>query len=124
MNTFVTSAIQKLGLLAAGLLMPVWALANDMTTKYNLRTPASGMAEDIYGLHNFLLIVCLVIFVVVFGVMFYSMWKHRKSVGHKSANFHESVKVEIAWTVVPFIIVILMALPATKPSRSSPNKLL
>jgi cytochrome c oxidase subunit 2 len=55
-----------------------------------------------------------VIFVVVFGVMFYSIWKHRKSVGHKPATFHESVKVEIAWTIVPFVIVILMALPATK----------
>jgi cytochrome c oxidase subunit 2 len=61
-----------------------------------------------------MLIICTVIFLAVFGVMFYSVWKHRKSVGHKSANFHESVKVEIAWTVVPFIIVILMALPATK----------
>jgi len=61
-----------------------------------------------------MLIICTVIFVAVFGVMFYSIWKHRKSVGHKSANFHESVKVEIAWTIVPFIIVILMALPATK----------
>jgi len=50
----------------------------------------------------------------VFGVMFYSIWKHRKSVGHKPATFHESVTVEIVWTVVPFIIVILMALPATK----------
>jgi cytochrome c oxidase subunit 2 len=55
-----------------------------------------------------------VIFVAVFGVMFYSIWKHRKSLGHKPATFHESVKVEIAWTIVPFIIVILMALPATK----------
>jgi len=55
-----------------------------------------------------------VIFVAVFGVMFYSILKHRKSVGHKSANFHESTAVEIAWTVVPFLIVIAMALPATK----------
>ena len=61
-----------------------------------------------------MLIICTVIFLAVFGVMFYSIWKHRKSVGHKSASFHESVKVEIAWTVIPFIIVILMALPATK----------
>ena len=61
-----------------------------------------------------MLIICTVIFVAVFGVMFYSIWKHRKSVGHKSASFHESVNVEIAWTVIPFIIVILMALPATK----------
>ena len=116
MNTFVTSAIQKLGLLAAGLLMPVWALANDMTTKYNLRTPASGMAEDIYGLHNFLLIVCLVIFVAVFGVMFYSMWAHRKSRGHKPADFHESHTLEIAWTIVPFLIVVVIGVYAT-PGR-------
>ncbi len=58
--------------------------------------------------------VCLVIFVAVFGVMFYSIFKHRKSKGAVSANFHESVAVEIAWTVVPFLIVIGMALPATK----------
>jgi cytochrome c oxidase subunit 2 len=61
-----------------------------------------------------MLIICTVIFVAVFGVMFYSIWKHRKSVGHKPATFHESVNVEIAWTVIPFVIVILMALPATK----------
>ncbi len=48
-----------------------------------------------------MLIICTLIFVVVFGVMFYSIVKHRKSKGHKAANFHESVKVEIAWTVVP-----------------------
>jgi len=65
-------------------------------------------------LHWFMLIICTVIFVAVFGVMFYSIWKHRKSQGHKPASFHESARVEIAWTVVPFIIVILMALPATK----------
>jgi cytochrome c oxidase subunit 2 len=56
----------------------------------------------------------VVIFVAVFGVMFYSILKHRKSVGHKAANFHESVAVEIAWTVVPFIIVVLMGFAATK----------
>jgi cytochrome c oxidase subunit 2 len=61
-----------------------------------------------------MLIICSLIFVAVFGVMFYSIFKHRKSKGHKPANFHESTSVEIAWTVVPFIIVILMALPATK----------
>jgi cytochrome c oxidase subunit 2 len=61
-----------------------------------------------------MLILCTVIFVAVFAVMFYSVWKHRKSKGHQAANFHESVTVEIVWTVIPFIIVILMALPATK----------
>lgn len=80
----------------------------------NLHPPATKIAEEVYWLHWFMLIICAVIFVAVFGVMFYSIWKHRKSVGHKPATFHESVTVEIAWTVVPFIIVILMALPATK----------
>jgi cytochrome c oxidase subunit 2 len=61
-----------------------------------------------------MMVLCTVIFVAVFAVMFYSIWKHRKSVGHKPATFHESMTVEIIWTIVPFIIVILMALPATK----------
>ena len=65
-------------------------------------------------LHYFMLVICTVIFIGVFGVMFYSIFKHRKSHGHKAANFHESTTVEIVWTVVPFIIVIGMALPATK----------
>ena len=72
------------------------------------------IAEDQHWMHNFTMIICLVIFVGVFGVMFYSILAHRKSKGAKSANFHESTTVEIIWTVVPFIIVIMMALPATK----------
>jgi cytochrome c oxidase subunit 2 len=80
----------------------------------NLQTPVTAIAREQLWLHNMMLILCTVIFIGVFGVMFYSILKHRKSLGHKAANFHESVKVEIAWTVVPFIIVILMALPATK----------
>jgi len=60
------------------------------------------------------MIACIVIFVAVFGVMFYSILKHRKSLGHKAANFHESVTVEIIWTIVPFLIVIAMGLTATK----------
>ncbi|MCX8520452.1 MAG: cytochrome c oxidase subunit II, partial [Rhodoferax sp.] len=70
--------------------------------------------QDQAWLHWFMLIVCAVIFVAVFAVMFYSIWKHRKSVGHKAANFHESVAVEIAWTAAPFIIVVVMGLMATK----------
>jgi cytochrome c oxidase subunit 2 len=80
----------------------------------NLPPPVTKIAADQQWLHNFMLIICLVIFVAVFGVMFYSVLKHRKSLGAKAANFHESVAVEIAWTVVPFLIVIAMALPATK----------
>jgi cytochrome c oxidase subunit 2 len=80
----------------------------------NLPAPATQIASDIISLHNAIMIVCMVIFVAVFGVMFYSIFKHRRSLGHKAATFHESTAVEIAWTVVPFLIVIGMALPATK----------
>ena len=80
----------------------------------NFQTPVTAIAADIYLLHNWMIGICLVIFLAVFGVMFYSILKHRKSLGHKSASFHESTTVEIAWTVVPFVIVVLMALPATK----------
>ena len=80
----------------------------------NLHPPVTEIAEEMQWLHWFMLILCSVIFVAVFSVMFYSIWKHRKSVGHKAATFHESATVEIVWTVIPFIIVILMALPATK----------
>ena len=80
----------------------------------NLHAPATKLAADQGDLHVFMMVICMVIFVAVFGVMFYSILKHRKSLGHKPAHFHESVKVEIAWTLAPFIIVIFMAIPATK----------
>jgi cytochrome c oxidase subunit II len=103
-------------LLAAG--MPSWAVVDSQggpaVRQLNFQTPVTRIAEEIYSLHNLMLIICLVIFVAVFGVMFYSIIKHRKSVGHRPATFHESTAVEIAWTVVPFLIVIGMALPATK----------
>ena len=80
----------------------------------NLHPPVTVIAADQIWLHNFVMIVCTLIFVGVFGVMFYSIIKHRKSRGHRAAHFHESTTVEIVWTVVPFIIVILLALPATR----------
>ncbi|MBH1957712.1 MAG: cytochrome c oxidase subunit II [Burkholderiales bacterium] len=80
----------------------------------DLHPAATRIAQEQHWLHWFMMIICLLIFLAVFGVMFYSILKHRKSVGHKAANFHESTAVEIAWTIVPFVIVIGMALPATK----------
>jgi len=80
----------------------------------NLHPAVTVIAREQAWLHWFMLIICTIIFVGVFAVMFYSIWKHRKSKGHKPATFHESVVVEVVWTVIPFIIVILMALPATK----------
>ncbi len=80
----------------------------------DLHPPVTKIAEQQQWLHYVVLGICVVIFIAVFGVMFYSILKHRKSLGHKSANFHESVAVEIAWTIVPFIIVIFMGALATK----------
>jgi cytochrome c oxidase subunit 2 len=80
----------------------------------NLREPQSALARDVYDLHTMINLVCLGIFIVVFGAMFYSIWKHRKSAGHKAAHFHESTTVEVIWTIVPFFILIGMAYPATK----------
>ena len=80
----------------------------------NLAPPATRIAEEQHWLHGMMMILITLIFIGVFAVMFYSIWKHRKSNGHSPANFHESVTVEVVWTVIPFIIVILMALPATK----------
>jgi cytochrome c oxidase subunit 2 len=95
---------------AADLKLPGGPQVNQL----NLPEPATRIAAEQNWLHWALMGICLVIFIGVFGVMFYSIWKHRKSVGHKPANFHESTAVEIAWTVVPFLIVIGMALMATK----------
>ncbi len=111
--------------LASGLLFlgawvasAAWAV-NDLpggpgVRQLNIQIPATKIAEEQVWLHWFMMIICTVIFIAVFGVMFYSILKHRKSLGYKAANFHDSVKVEIAWTIIPFIIVIFMALPATK----------
>ena len=99
--------------LAAGILYATWA-ASGFASTYNLQEPNSALARNIYDLHNIILLICVVIFVGVFGVMFYSVYAHRKSKGHKAAQFHENVKVEIAWTVIPFVILVVMMFPATK----------
>jgi cytochrome c oxidase subunit 2 len=85
-------------------------LAGDL----NLQTPQTPIAAEIYDLHMLIMGICVVIFIGVFGAMFYSILKHRKSVGHKAAHFHENTTVEIVWTIVPFLILMGMAYPATK----------
>jgi len=79
----------------------------------NLAEPASSIARGQHFIHNLLMIVCVIIFVAVFSVMFYSVFKHRKSKGAKPADFHESTAVEIAWTIVPFLIVVGLGAVAT-----------
>ena len=117
----IKSIFNKLGgtLLAASAMAGSAHAVNDLpggpaVNQLNLGAAVTSIAAEQAWLHWFMLILCTVIFVAVFAVMFYSIWKHRKSKGHKAANFHESVTVEIIWTIVPFVIVILMALPATK----------
>ena len=80
----------------------------------NMSPGVTEVGAKIYDLHMITLWICVWIGVVVFGVMFYSVFTHRKSLGAKPADFHESTAVEIAWTVVPFLILIVMAFPATK----------
>ena len=104
---------------AAALASPAAWAVNDLpggpgVNQLDLPRGVTQLTAHLQDLHHILLILCLVIFVLVFGVMFYSILKHRKSVGHKAANFHESVTVEIAWTVIPFIIVIGMGALATR----------
>jgi cytochrome c oxidase subunit 2 len=105
--------------LAASLYTTAALAVNDLpggpaVNQLDLHPPVTRIAAEQHWLHYFMLVICLVIFIAVFGVMFYSIFKHRRSKGAKPANFHESTTVEIIWTVVPFFIVILMALPATK----------
>ena len=116
-NAAATGSAALLALLAAPL---AWAnksvdmVGGPAVNQLNLHAPATKIAADIYDLHTGMLIVCTLIFIAVFGAMFYSVYAHRKSKGHKAEQFHESIAVEIAWTVIPTIIVILMAAFATK----------
>ena len=80
----------------------------------NLPEPQTEIARQIYDQHTMVLWICLVIFIGVFGVMFYSVIKHRKSAGYQAANFHHSTTVEILWTAIPFLILVGMAFPATR----------
>jgi len=80
----------------------------------NLHAPATGQAQDIFDLHTTILWICFAIFVVVFVPMFIALVRHRKSAGHKAAKFHDNLAVEIAWTIIPVLILLSMAWPATR----------
>ncbi|MBV62509.1 cytochrome c oxidase subunit II [Abyssibacter profundi] len=89
-------------------LLPGSALA----LQWNMPEGVTEISREVYGLHMLIFGICVVIGIGVFGVMFYSVFKHRKSLGAKPANFHESTTVEIVWTLIPFLILIGMAIPA------------
>ena len=80
----------------------------------NLHAPATDLAQDIFDLHALILWICLAIFIVVFVPMFVALIRHRKSAGHQAAKFHDNLAVEIVWTVIPVLILLAMAWPATK----------
>ncbi|MEZ5645708.1 MAG: cytochrome c oxidase subunit II [Burkholderiaceae bacterium] len=103
-GVWLTAAAQKVNDLPGG----------PAVNQLNFAPPATRIAEEQHWLHWFMMAICAVIFVVVFGVMFYSILKHRKSVGHKAQELPEPIWVELGWTIVPLLIVIGMALPATK----------
>ena len=81
--------------------------------EWNLQPAASPIAADIHGLHEYVMILVTVIFIGVFGFMFWACYAHRKSKGHKAEQFHENTTVEIIWTVIPALILIVIAWPAT-----------
>jgi cytochrome c oxidase subunit 2 len=80
----------------------------------NMAPGATEVSHDVFNLHMIIFWICVVIGIVVFGAMFWSMIVHRRSTGQVAARFHESTKVEIMWTVVPLLILIVMAVPATR----------
>jgi len=102
--------LKKLFVGALGLALCGAALA----AEWNLQPAASKLAEDIHWLHEAVMVLVVILFVGVFGFMFWSCYAHRKSVGHKAEQFHENTTVEIIWTVIPALILVLIAWPVTK----------
>ncbi|HUH92694.1 MAG TPA: cytochrome c oxidase subunit II [Casimicrobiaceae bacterium] len=98
----------------AGVLAAIGASPAPAAMEYNLQTPVTPIATQIYDLHTYIMWICVAIFIGVFSVMFYSIFAHRKSKGHQAAQFHENTVVEVIWTVIPFLILLFMAFPATK----------
>ncbi len=111
-NRFASRAVSVFIAFTATLFAPLAAVAS---YDVNIPAPATTIATQIYGLHMYILYFCMAIFVVVFAMMFYSIFKFRKSKGAKAdVNFHESTLIEIIWTTIPFVILLFMAIPATK----------
>lgn len=97
---------------AAALLAAFSGLAQAL--EWNLQPAATPIAAAVHGLHEYVMILVIVIFIGVFAVMFWSVYAHRKSKGHQAAQFHENTMVEMLWTVIPLVILIFIAWPATK----------
>lgn len=98
---------------ASGIALIGWALIAQ-ADELNLRPGVTDISRQVYDLHMLIFGICVAIGVVVFGVLFWSVYAHRKSRGQEAAQFHHSTKLEIAWTIVPTIILVLMAIPSTQ----------
>lgn len=107
----LSPVLMLLGLFSSG----AWAAEGaPQRWQVNITPGVTEVGAKIYDVHMFVFWICVVIGVVVFGIMFYSVFAYRKSRHSEPATFHENTKLEIAWTVVPFILLIIMAVPATK----------
>ena len=106
---FFTRLSQVLILLLSAIHVPAYA-----AWEVNMPRGVTPLSHSMHNLHMIMFWVCVAIGAIVFGVMLYAILYHRKAIGHQAANFHESTKVEIVWTIIPFIILTVMAIPATK----------
>jgi cytochrome c oxidase subunit 2 len=107
--------VKKTKQLFAGLILMALGLGTAQAEyTLNLMKGVTKVSNDIYNLHMLILWICVFIGIGVFGTMFYSIYHHRKSRGHKAEQFHENTTVEIIWTIIPTLILIGMAIPATK----------
>ena len=100
-------------MMVASLALPGSAIANG-ESKFGLQTPQTPVAHELYDLHAITLGICIVIAIVVFGLMFYTILRHRRSVGHEAKQFDSNKPLQIIWTVIPCLIVVGMAFPATR----------
>ena len=98
---------------SVGIVFSSFSALADQPLELNMTTGVTPISRDIYDLHMTIFAIVCVIGVLTFGVLIYSLVKHRKSRGHKPANFHGSTLVEVIWTVIPLLILVAMAIPAT-----------
>ena len=104
----------KIAVLLSMLLTTGQALAAADGWQMNMYRGVTPLSRDMYDLHMVAIVICAVIGVVVFGVMFYALFHHRKSKGHIPATFHTNTRLELIWTIIPFLILVGLAIPATK----------
>ena len=114
LNAMVNLSLKALGASAIATLVNLLPMSASADWKMNLQPANSAIAQQMFDLHTLITVVCVVIFFAVFGVMFYSLYAHRKSSGRKASQFHESATIEALWTIIPFFILLAMAFPATK----------